>query len=106
KIRKLLHVSRRTGVVLFKPKMRRSKAEGKRHLESSKRFHLAIEPFRCIGSEGIRPTKTCANMSHAMFFHPRGCLLQPVIFKMKPLAESHATIARELLSGQFRPSVA
>ena len=66
----------------------RRKAECKGHVKILQLPHLAIEPVRGIGPEIICRLRPRAQVLDSEFFEPPDGIIQPMIFKVEPLADA------------------
>ena len=64
----------------------RSEAYSQSNLERFERSHLSIEPRFGIRSEAVCPAETGSDFSDVELSHPSNYVIQPVVFKMDPLA--------------------
>src|SRR3954465_9028863 len=74
-----------------------------RAVEGLEGAHLPVEPVFGIRTEPVSPANAGAKIANAEAVHPLDCGIQPRIFVVKPLAESHS--CRELVRGRLGSAV-
>ena len=75
-------------MVLFESKMCRRKAERERYVKTFQGAHHPIEPCNRIRSERIGPAQPCSKIANPMVPHPARSAVEPMILKVKPLANA------------------
>src|SRR5579883_2577505 len=80
----------------------RSEAEGECYVEGLERPHLPVEPRFGVRAQPVRPAQPRTQIAHPEIAQPANAVIQPVIFKMKPLADSQLRrVFVEMLQGEF-----
>src|SRR5579883_1015073 len=101
-----LRFFRRAGVMRANAFALRRETERERHVERLERAHLPVEPRFGVRAQPVRPAQARPQMPHAQIAQPANAVLQPVIFEMKPLADSQLrSVLVEMLHRQLRRAV-
>src|SRR4051812_18497131 len=68
--------------------MLRREAVGEGHIELLQRLHLPVEPRVRSRPEAVRPAQSSSKMFYPKAAQPLYRVIEPVIFEVKPLADS------------------
>src|SRR5512146_1129436 len=90
KLGKIIGIFRRACVMGSDSKMLWREAQGQRRLKLLQRRHLPIEPRFSIRTKRVRPTDARPQIFHAEIPQPFDTKIKPVVFEVKPLANSQA----------------
>src|SRR5690348_13031563 len=88
KVAKFIDFLGRTGVMRSNPPLLRREAECESDIESFEGLHLPIEPRLPARAKRIGPAQTGTYVGDAQFAQPSHGIIQAVVFKMEPLANS------------------
>ena len=89
---KLLRHLRWTRAIRCLAPRRRSETKSDRCIEIVQRVHLPVEPSARARPMPVRPADSRPQLLHAQFLQPVHCEVEAVIFKVKPLADTHRRV--------------